>query len=70
MCVYFFFDSSGVKSHEVPSGQFPSGPLGGPGDTVDAMRCGCLPESAALLLQISSLCLVALVLNCCLAKMI
>lgn len=38
MCVYFFFDSSGVKSHEVPSGQFPSGPLGGPGDTVDAMR--------------------------------
>lgn len=63
MCVYFFFDSSGVKSHEVPSGQFPSGPLGGPKDVVDAMQ---LPSW----LQISSLCRGALVLSCCLAKMI
>lgn len=38
MCVYFFFDSSGVKSHEAPSGQFPSGPLGGPKGIVDAMQ--------------------------------
>lgn len=36
MCVYFSFDSSGVKSHEVPSGQFPIGPLGGWRETVDA----------------------------------